>query len=258
MTRTARVAGLLLGALLTGAAAQATSATPLPGADVRGPQTRAMQDDDSLNPGMLWVLDGEELWGRPDGAAGRSCADCHGDARVSMRGVATRYPTFDAARHGPISLDGRIQACRLDRQQAASLLPDDDDRLALLAFVAHQSRGLPITSAADERLQPFVQRGHELYERRQGQLALSCADCHDRHQGQRLGGSVIPGADPTGYPIYRLEWQTLGSLQRRLRNCMTGVRAEPYPFDSPEQVELELYLMWRARGQPLETPGVRP
>ena len=102
-------------------------------------------------------------------------------------------------------------------------------------FVAHQSRGLPIASAADERLQPFVQRGRELYERRQGQLALSCADCHDRHRGQRLGGSVIPGADPTGYPIYRLEWQAMGSLQRRLRNCMTGVRAEPYPFNSPNR-----------------------
>ena len=69
---------------------------------------------------------------------------------------------------------------------------------------------------------------------------------------------MIPQGHPTGYPIYRLEWQALGSLQRRLRNCMIGVRAEPYPFDSPEQVELELYLMWRARGLPLETPGVRP
>ena len=35
-----------------------------------------------LNPGMLWVLDGEELWRQPAGASGRSCADCHGDARA--------------------------------------------------------------------------------------------------------------------------------------------------------------------------------
>ena len=33
-----------------------------------GPQTRAMQDDDLTNPGMLWVLDGEALWQRKDGA----------------------------------------------------------------------------------------------------------------------------------------------------------------------------------------------
>ena len=33
------------------------------------PQTRAMQDDDTANPGMLWVLDGEALWSRRDGAS---------------------------------------------------------------------------------------------------------------------------------------------------------------------------------------------
>jgi sulfur-oxidizing protein SoxA len=258
MTRAICAAGLALGALLAVTAVMASPSDRLPGSDAMGSQTRAMQEDDSLNPGMLWVLDGEELWNQPAGAAGRACAGCHGDARASMRGVATRYPAFDAAQQGPISLDGRIQACRRDRQQAPPLAPEDDDRLALLAFVAHQSRGLPIAAAEDPRLLPFVQQGRELFERRQGQLALSCADCHDRHQGQRLGGSVIPGAHPTGYPIYRLEWQAMGSLQRRLRNCMVGVRAEPYPFDSRELVGLELYLMWRARGQRLQTPGVRP
>ena len=47
--------------------------------------------------------------------------------------------------------------------------------------------------------------------------------------GRHLGGAPIPQAHPTGYPLYRLEWQGLGSLRRRLRNCMTGMRAEPYP-----------------------------
>ena len=69
---------------------------------------------------------------------------------------------------------------------------------------------------------------------------------------------MIPQAHPTGYPIYRLEWQGLGSLQRRLRDCMSGVRAEPFAFDAPELVELELYLMQRAAGMRLETPAVRP
>jgi sulfur-oxidizing protein SoxA len=47
-------------------------------------------------------------------------------------------------------------------------------------------------------------------------------------------------------------------LQRRLRNCMTGVRAEPHAFGSLEHVELELYLQSRAAGMALETPAVRP
>ena len=54
---------------------------------------------------------------------------------------------------------------------------------------------------------------------------------------RRLGGSPITQGHPTGYPIYRLEWQSLGSLQRRLRNCLAGVRAEAPPYGAPELVD---------------------
>ena len=63
-------------------------------------------------------------------------------------------------------------------------------------------------------------------------------------------------AHPTGYPIYRLEWQAVGWLQRRLRNCMGAMRAEPYDYGAPELVDLEFFLMWRARGMAMETPAV--
>jgi sulfur-oxidizing protein SoxA len=43
-----------------------------------------------------------------------------------------------------------------------------------------------------------------------------------------------------------------------LRNCLTGMRAELYPHGAPELVDLELYLMWRARGMKMEAPAVRP
>jgi sulfur-oxidizing protein SoxA len=37
-----------------------------------------------------------------------------------------------------------------------------------------------------------------------------------------------------------------------------GIRAEPYEYGAPELVDLELYLMWRARGMTMESPAVRP
>src|SRR5688572_28959849 len=60
-----------------------------------GRETKAMQDDDTANPGMLAVLDGEALWQAKTGTASSACADCHGDARTSMKGVAARYPAFE-------------------------------------------------------------------------------------------------------------------------------------------------------------------
>jgi sulfur-oxidizing protein SoxA len=50
----------------------------------------------------------------------------------------------------------------------------------------------------------------------------------------------------------------VGSLQRRLRNCMTGVRAEPLAAHSVEMAELELYLASRARACRWKPQAVRP
>jgi sulfur-oxidizing protein SoxA len=228
------------------------------GFDFMTPENRAVQQDDMSNPGMFAVLEGEQLWNEPAGGVGRSCASCHGDATQSMRGVAARYPSFETQSGRPIDLAGRVDLCRRTQQRADPLPFESPELLALTAYVAHQSRGMPVLPPEDARLAPFRENGRRLYERRIGQLDLSCAACHDQNWGQRLGGSVIPQAHPTAYPLYRLEWQTVGSLQRRLRNCMIGVRAEPFSYGAPELVELELYLMERARGLPIETPGVRP
>ena len=219
-----------------------------------GPSVQKMQDDDTANPGMLWVVGGENLWRRKTGDANFACADCHQD----MKGVAARYPAYSAPLGRVIDLEGRIQLCRVWHQKDAPFPDENRDLLALTAFVASQSRGVPIAVAADSRAEATLKEGETLFRRRQGQLNLSCAQCHDDNAGQKLAGVTIPQGHPTGYPLYRLEWQTVGSLKRRLRNCLIGVRAEPLPYSAPEYVALELYLAKRAQGMKVEAPGVRP
>ncbi len=257
-----RFAGLIAmaGLLTAGAvlAAEIPQVERRSGYSFMGPDTRAMQDDDTANPGMLWVLDGETLWKRKTGAADKACADCHSDARAGLKGVAARYPAYDKALGRPVDLEQRINLCRANHQQASPLPYESRDLLALTAFIAQQSRGLPIEPGADPALAPFVAKGRDLFMRRQGQLNLGCSNCHDDNWDKHLAGSAITQAHPTGYPIYRLEWQSLGSLQRRLRSCITGIRAQAYDYGAPELVELELYLMSRARGMPMESPAVRP
>jgi L-cysteine S-thiosulfotransferase len=252
----------LAAALLVAAAVTALAEIPLherrSGYADLGRETKAMQDDDTANPGMLAVLDGEALWKATTGNAGRACAECHGEAKTSMRGVAARYPAFDAKLNRPVNLDQRINMCRTERQEAKPLAHESKDLLALSAYVAIQSRGEPIAPPADDKLTPFREAGRATYVRRQGQLNLSCAQCHDDYWSRKLAGNVIPQAHPNGYPLYRLEWQSIGSLQRRLRNCLIGMRAEHYDYGAPEYVDLEVYLMWRARGMPMEAPAVRP
>ena len=244
------------------AAGAAAQQPPVPlsalrsGITFAGASVRAMQADELANPGMLWVERGEKLWDSPAEASGRSCASCHG-APASMRGVATHYPKFDADAGTVIDLDARIIDCRARRQQAPPLARESDELLALSAFVTYQSRGLPLAVSIDGAARAAFERGREFYAQRHGQMNLGCTHCHDQNWGKRLLGETISQGHGTGFPAYRLEWQSLGSLQRRLRACLFGIRAEMPPPGAPELTDLELYLAWRAQGLQLEAPGVR-
>src|SRR6202048_3185146 len=153
-----RFARTIVGAALLSAAgvvAPALSATEIPQGERRSgysfmaPDTQAIQDDDTANPGMLWVLDGEKLWNNKAGAGGQACADCHHEAPVSMKGVAARYPAFDKTLGRPVNLEQRINLCRAEHQQATPLAYESHDLLALTAFVAQQSRGIEISAGSD-------------------------------------------------------------------------------------------------------------
>ena len=76
------------------------------------PDTQAMQDDDTANPGMLWVLDGEALWNRKAGAADKACADCHGDAHDQHEGRRRALSGVRPALGRPVDLEQRINLCR--------------------------------------------------------------------------------------------------------------------------------------------------
>ena len=221
-------------------------------------QTKALQDDPLLNPATFAVLDGQALWQEASGKKNISCASCHGDATVSMKGVAASFPKLSPRGNSLLNLESQINQCRTEHQAAAPFEPEGRSLLALEAFVANQSKGMPIAVERHASNATHLDAGERLFNLRMGQLNLSCAQCHAERAGQKLAGNLIPQAHPTAYPIYRLEWQSVGSLERRLRNCLTGVRAEPYPFGSMELLDLELFLAWRARGMLVESPGVRP
>jgi sulfur-oxidizing protein SoxA len=219
-------------------------------------ENKAMQDDPSMNPAMFWLVDGEALWNTPSEKNNRSCASCHGDAKKSMRGVATAFPKVIKGKLQ--TLEGQINQCRVGAQGVPALAYESKDLLSFTAYIAYQSKGMPIAVKESIDNKAAIQKGRQSFYERMGQLNLSCAQCHEDRAGLKLGGSPIPQGHPNAYPIYRLEWQTLGSLQRRLRNCMSGVRAQQFEYGSPEMAQLELFLAWRARGLPLESPGVRP
>lgn len=220
------------------------------------PQTRAIQDDDFQNPGFLWIDKGKTLWNTVDGSGAKSCASCHNTAEASMKGVGAEYPKYDAKVGRVIDLEQRINLER-DRMGAVAWPWESDQLLAMTAYVKLQSRGMPVRVSSDGPARAVWVEGKSFYETRRGQLDMACAQCHVQNNDRKLRTETLSQGQTNGFPTYRLSWQTLGSVQRRFRECNEQIRAEPLPYGSPQYVALELYLATVGKGLPIESPSVR-
>ncbi|MEL6664689.1 MAG: sulfur oxidation c-type cytochrome SoxA [Pseudomonadota bacterium] len=216
-------------------------------------ETQRLQSDEFENPGYLWVDRGSELFTVATEAS-PSCSSCHSGG---LTGAATKYPKLDEGSGMLLNLEGRINQCRTEHQGQAPWAYESEELLSVTAFVAEQSKGMPIDIEVTAETQPYVDKGQDYFLTRRGQFNLSCQQCHTENWGTQLRGDTISQGHGNGFPAYRLEWQSLGSLQRRLRDCDTGVRAEPLPYDDPTYLAVELYLATRANGLEIEAPAVR-
>ncbi len=273
MRHTALAAALVLGSMAV--SANALRADPLPGYEAvkplpgnplpevisgywyRSETVRAMQDDDFENPGFLWVERGEELWSEPDGEAGKSCADCHGDAEETMKGVAAHYPKWFEPLGKPVNLEQRINICREKQMKAKPWKYESEELLAMTTYLRNQSRGMPVDVDVSGPMQSWWERGKKYYYQRRGQLDMACSNCHEDYSGHRIRADHLSQGQSNGFPTYRLKWQKVGSLHRRFRGCNKQIRAEPQPYGSDDYLALEIYLAWRGHGLPIETPAVR-
>jgi L-cysteine S-thiosulfotransferase len=247
---------LCVSGLACASAAEPQRPSPLKGGvEFQGADVKALEADDFANPGMLSVTRGEALWSQPRGDANRACSSCHDAA--SMKGVAARYPRFDATLGRVVNVEERVNACVESRQRSPRLAWESDELLSLTAYIARQSHGMPIAVSIDGPARPAWEAGRRLYFTRMGQLHLACTNCHDASWGKTLLAESISQGHPNGWPAYRLAWQSMGSLERRLRACFFGVRAEMPAYGSAEMIALELYLAWRAQGLESAAPGVR-
>lgn len=256
--------GLLAGLGLAAAAAPPERPIAPPqlrsGIDFAGSDVRALHADAAANPSQLWIEQGRARWSTPspgrDGRSAPSCQGCHGDP-AHMAGVATRFPQRHAPTGQLFNLEDQIRHCHASRQGRTPAPYESDELLALTLLVTQASAGMVISRPLTPELQTDFEAGRAAYQRRQGQLNLACTHCHDQHWGRRLHTDPLSQGHPNGYPVYRLEWQKPGSLERRLRSCFFGVRAELPPWGDVSMRQLSLYLAWRAQGLPVEVPAVR-
>jgi sulfur-oxidizing protein SoxA len=227
------------------------------GYDYLQPDMQTMQDDLFSNPGMLVVEQGEALFSSP-GENGKSCADCHGKdgARLDTKHIA-RYPVYNEDLRQPVTLHGQIQRCWKERLGNQPITYRNDELLQLESFVRYLARGEFVNVDTDGALAPYYSAGRELFHTRFGQVDIACHQCHDYHAGQMFRGQVLSQGQSNGFPVYRFTEGMVVALQERIAQCLTKLRAEPFAEDSPENIDLEVYLSARSNGLRIETPAIR-
>jgi L-cysteine S-thiosulfotransferase len=230
--------------------------TLLSGYQFLTPQLQAMQQDADANPISLWVEKGQALWDS-------SCQSCH-QSPNTLRSSAAEFPRLKTISHAPrlINLEDQINLCRQRVGQAPKGV-EDDDTLSLSALLHSVAKGqkihaqAPVDAPGQKRWQDELSQGAQLYATRMGRLNLACVHCHDGKVGANLRAEVVSPGHPSGFPIYRLNWQNMGSIDRRLRACYSGVQATLPAPGSANLRQLELFLKVRANGMPLDGPSIR-
>ena len=227
-----------------------------------------LQSANAMNPIGLWIDEGKRKWEK-------DCNSCHALEKVVK--AVPDFPKLDASRK-LINLEDQISICR-QRVEATtnanansiatttastqSFTNDDNPTLELSTFLNDAARQLAINIAPPTNpLHAIIWKknladGERLFKTRLGHMNLSCQQCHDGKVGASMRAQKITAGHPTGFPAYRISWQGLGSIERRIRACYSGVQAQvPAPQDMRLR-QLELYLKTRAQGLQLEGPSIR-
>ena len=232
-------------------------AEPRSGYEYIKPETRAMQDDDFANPGLLTVDRGEELFNQKQKNSGKSCASCHGEAgqELNSKKIA-HYPVYNSKLNKIVTLQKRISSCRSSITEK-QLVINHPDLLALETFVRHLAVGEKVNVQTDGAVSQLLKKGKELYQTRFGLIDMSCYHCHTLYPGQMIRGQKISQGQGNGFPAYRLDTGEIVNLNQRIQQCLNLLRAEPFIADSDESNLLQLYIMSRSNGLAIETPAVR-
>jgi sulfur-oxidizing protein SoxA len=221
------------------------------------PEMLKQQNDPSMNPLSLWVDQGQELYKA-------NCQECHQSVGTITKAVV-QFPKWGGGKSllgQLINIEDQIASC-YSKKTGKQLANDDANILSLSIFLSDGARGLkihiqePIDPKVKEQWQSQMNLGAQIYTQRQGRLNLSCTQCHDQRIGKNLRSEIISPAYVTGFPIYRQSWQAIGSLDRRLRACYSGVQATVPASASSELRALELFLKKRSEGMLWEGPSLR-
>ncbi len=215
------------------------------------------------NPAAMDVAEGEEIFNSLIGQ----------EAYAKMLGIKVKelpktiagFPRFVKAANKVVTLSQSLQMAMLDRGQAVAKL-ESKEMVKMSAYVKSlaNDQKINIDVKANKQMQEMVALGQKIFEERRGGRGLSCNSCHSPDiVGSRLRMQALPDlgsketASAATWPAYRMTQSAMVTLDKRMQQCMKNALLAELPLGSKEMVGLEVYVAHKAKGNPMQIPGLK-
>ena len=223
------------------------------------------------NPAELFEMEGEELWKKKAGPKNASLEKCDlGLGAGVVKGAYVQLPRYFADAGKVQDLELRLAHCMrtlqgIDVKDSAYNKDDHKKIIALVTYVASQSKGMPVNVPQGH---PEEKRMFEVGKRaffyRAGPYDFSCATCHAtdnvriRLQGlPNLTQNKPAGEAFTSWPAYRVSNGQLWPMQKRLNDCFRQQRFPDLTYGTEATVALSVYMGVNGKGVASLAPTIK-
>ena len=198
---------------------------------------------------------GEELYNKKF-ANGNPFATCFPNPAIGGD-----YPYFDDKKNDVVTLTSAVNDClRANGEKEWDTQKGNMANLQAYLVNATTEAGKKFDiKIQSEAAKKAYENGKEYYYTQRGYLKLSCAEWHIQGAGQRVRNEKLSPltGQVTQFPVYRLKWEELGTLERRLSGCIVDQGQVSPKDESTQMKELVYFLAYMSNGMSIDGPDIR-
>ena len=198
---------------------------------------------------------GEALYGKKF-ANGKTFKSCFPDPAI-----AGEYPKFDDKKGAVVTLTLAINDClKSNGEKPWKLKKGKMADLEAYFAAASTEKGKKVHIVIQsEAAAKAYEAGKKAYYAQRGYLKLSCATCHVQGTGKRVRNEYMSPllGHTTHFPVYRLKWQGLGTLERRIEGCNKDEGENPHKPGSAWMSNVLYFMAYMSNEMPIDGPAIR-
>jgi len=208
-------------------------------------------DIEEMPPYEDAIDEGEELYN-----ASKALKGCFPDPTI-----AGDYPKFDEKSGKVVTITLAINQClKAGGEKTWKLKKGKMAKVEAFLSSKTKEAGKKVNIVIEsEAAAKAYEAGKKAYYSQRGYLKLSCASCHVQGTGQRVRREYMSPllGHTTHFPVFRLKWQGLGTLERRIEGCNKDEGENPHKVGSEWMSNVLYFMAYMSNEMPIDGPSIR-